>query len=210
MVIGRPSVEIRRYQVNANEAPSFTVANPALLRALGLSAEERSILQREGIIDYSRNGADLSVYRGADGQVHQVGSLATPRLADLVREDIIRSASFTQVKTQRLIPFPIVYLVTEKSLLSPAKLAEKSIHVSVSYVPLAKPLTGLQRDELQELVDLHLGEDSTSDPARRWSQLITFPPPNNSNVMVRVRLIASGIAGAIALLSIALSLALKR
>lgn len=208
-IIGRPSVEIRRYQVNSNEAPSVTVANPALVHALGLSEEERSILEREGIIDYSRNGADLSVYRGSDGRLNQVERLATPGLGDLVREDVIRSASFTQVKTQRLIPFPIVYLVTEKSLLGPAKLAEKSIQVSVSYVPLEKPVTGSQRDELQELLDLHLGEGTTSNSARRWSQLITFPPPSNSNVMARVRLIASGIAGAIALLSIALSLALS-
>jgi hypothetical protein len=208
-IIGRPSVEIRRYQVNSNDAPSVTVANPALIRALGLSSEEQSILEREGIIDYSRNGADVHVYRGSDGQLHNVGSLATPGLPDLVREDVIRSASFTQVKTQRLIPFPVVYLVTEKALLDPAQLAEKSIAVSVSYVPLDKPLTGPQRDDLQELVDQHLGQRSTSNSTPRWSQLISFPPPDSRDTMALVRLMASFIAGAIALLSIALSLALS-
>ncbi len=208
-IIGRTAVEIRRYQVNNGQAPSVTVANPALVRALGLSAEEQSILEREGIIDYSRNGADVQVSRGSDGQLHNVGSLATPGLADLVREDVIRTASFTQVRTQRLIPFPVVYLVTEKALLDPAQLAEKSIMVSVSYVPLDKPLTGSQKDDLQELLDVHLGQRSTSDSAPRWSQLISFPPPDNRNTMALVRLIASFIAGAIALLSIALSLALS-
>jgi uncharacterized membrane protein YidH (DUF202 family) len=185
------------------------VANPALVRALGLSTEEQSVLEREGIIDYSRNGADVHVSRGSDGQLHNVGSLATPGLLDLVREDVIRSASFTQVKTQRLIPFPVVYLVTEKALLDPAKLSEKSIMVSVSYVPLDKPLTGAERDALQELVDIHNGQLSSANPRARWSQLISFPPPDNRNTMALVRLIASFIAGAIALLSIALSLALS-
>jgi hypothetical protein len=208
-IIGRPGVEIQRYQVNNNQAPSVTVANPELIRLLGLSVEEQSILEREGIIDYWRNGADISVYRGADGQLHNIGSLATPGLADLVREEVIRSASFTQVKTRRMLPYPIVYLVTEKALLDPAKLAEKSILVATSYVSLDKPLTGAQRDSLQDVLDDRNGQLSLSNRGAIWSPLISLPPPDNTNVMARVRLIASGIAGAIALLSIALSLALS-
>jgi hypothetical protein len=206
-IVGRPAVDIKRYQVNNSQSPTVTLANAELVKLLGLSSEERSILEREGILDYSRFGTDISVGRLADGKLHNITSLQTPGLADLVREEVILSASFTQVKTTRQFLYPIGYLVTEKALLDPVKLSEKSLLQSVSFIQLERPLTGEQRDELQEILDIHDGQRSVSE--RNYTQLISFPPPDESNVFQRIRLIASGIAGAIALLAIALSLALS-
>jgi hypothetical protein len=206
-IIGGTAAEIQTYQVNNSQAPVVTVANPELLNLLHLSKEERSILEREGIIDYSRFGADISVSRGSDGQLHNISALATPGLADLVREEAIRSASFTQVKAQRPFWYNIGYLVTKKALLNPDKLREKSIKTSFSYLRLERPLSGAQRDELQELLDIHDGQRSTRSD--RFSPLITLPQPDDRYIVQRIRFIASGIAGAIALLLIALSLALS-
>jgi hypothetical protein len=206
-IVGRPAVDIKRYQVNNSQSPTVTLANPELVKLLGLSSEERSILKREGIIDYSRFGTDISVGRLADGQLHNITSLGTPGLADLVREEVVQSASFTQVKPARQFLYPIGYLVTQKALLDPVTLSEKALLQSVSFVQLERPLTGEQRDELQEILDIHDGKRSLSE--RDYMQLISFPPPDDRIVSQRIRLISSGIAGAIALLAIALSLALS-
>jgi hypothetical protein len=208
-IIGQPVVTIRRYQAKDGGPLSVTVANAALIQALGLSTKERSILEREGILDARLDGTSGAVYRRVDGQEANAGAPIAPGLGDLVREDVIRSASFTQMTSPMFFPDSTFYLVTEKALLDPAKMAEKALEVSVTHVELKTPLSGQQRDELQELIDVHYGGRSTSDLAAARGQLITFPPPDTTSIMARVRLIASVIAGAIALLSIALSLALS-
>ena len=50
-IIGGTAAEIQTYQVNNSQAPIVTVANPELLNVLQLSKQERSILEREGIIN---------------------------------------------------------------------------------------------------------------------------------------------------------------